>query len=50
MVHGSEILVIRGMPCGIDQEAVVVGEVAVAGNAGLAMLAIKLVVAGRGPM
>ena len=35
---------------GIDQEAVVVGEVAVAGNAGLAMLVIKLVVAGRGPV
>src|SRR6202050_1540958 len=34
---------------GIDQEAVEVGEIAVAGNAGLAMLVIKLVVAGRGP-
>ena len=34
---------------GIDLEAVEVGEVAVAGNAGLAMLVIKLVVAGRGP-
>jgi hypothetical protein len=36
-------------PVGIDLEAVEVGEVAVAGNAGLAMLVIKLVVAGRGP-
>ena len=35
--------------CGIDLEAVEVGEVAVAGNAGRAMLVIKLVVAGRGP-
>src|SRR6202050_886669 len=34
---------------GIDKEAVEVGEVAVAGNAGLAMLVIKLVVAGGGP-
>ena len=38
------------VPVGIDLEAVVVGKVAVAGNAGLAMLVIKLVVAGRGPM
>src|ERR1700722_2338998 len=34
---------------GIDQEAVEVREVAVAGNAGLAMFVIKLVVAGRWP-
>ena len=34
----------------IDLEAVVIGEVAEAGNASRAMLVIKLVVAGRGPV
>ncbi len=49
--HGSEIVVVIGiLSVGIDLEAVEVGEVAVAGNAGLAMLVIKLVVAGRGPV
>ena len=48
--HGSESVVVGlQSPVGIDLEAVEVGEVAVAGNAGLAMLVIKLVVAGRGP-